>query len=152
MKVVLLMALTVDGMIARDSYHFPDWTSRQDKAMFKQVTQKAGVVVMGSRTYDAIGKPLPGRKNIVLTRNKQRRSSHQDLVFTDSEPGVLLTDTAHMRYPWYHTEDDTPDKLDYERMAEIVRGLHAIALDRDVAEIRHDLSRRGDGDRRGRAP
>jgi hypothetical protein len=49
-------------------------------------------------------------------------------------PGVLLTDTAHMRYPWYHTEDDTPDKLDYDRMAEIVRGLHAITLDRDVAK------------------
>ena len=49
-------------------------------------------------------------------------------------PGVLLTDTAHMRYPWYHTENDTPDKLDYERMAKIVRGLHAIVLDRDVAK------------------
>jgi hypothetical protein len=49
-------------------------------------------------------------------------------------PAVLLTDTAHMRYPWYHTEQDTPDKLDYERMAEIVRGLHGIVLDRDVAE------------------
>ena len=49
-------------------------------------------------------------------------------------PAVLLTDTAHMRYPWYHTEQDTPDKLDYERMAEIVRGLHGIVLDRDVAK------------------
>lgn len=90
MKVVLLMAMTADGMIARDTNHFPDWTSRQDKAMFKQVTQKAGVIVMGSRTHDAIGKVLPGRKNIVLTRNKQRRSSHPDLVFTDKEPAALL--------------------------------------------------------------
>lgn len=92
MKVVLLMALTVDGMIARDPNHFPDWTSRQDKAMFKQITQKAGVVVMGSKTYDAIGRPLPGRKNIVLTRNKQRRSTHQDLIYTDSEPAALLAE------------------------------------------------------------
>lgn len=92
MKVVLLMALTADGMIARDQNHFPDWTSRQDKAMFKQVTQKAGALIMGSRTYDAIGKPLPGRKNIVLTRNKQRQSSHRDLVYTDREPNALLID------------------------------------------------------------
>ena len=49
-------------------------------------------------------------------------------------PGVLLTDTAFLRYPWYHTEHDTPEKLDYDRMAEIVRGLHAIVLDRDVSE------------------
>lgn len=49
-------------------------------------------------------------------------------------PGVLLTDTAYLRNPWYHTEHDTPEKLDYGRMAEIVRGLHAVVLDRDVAE------------------
>jgi hypothetical protein len=49
-------------------------------------------------------------------------------------PGVLLTDTAYLRYPWYHTENDTPEKLDYDSMAEIVRGLHAIVLDRDVSE------------------
>jgi hypothetical protein len=48
-------------------------------------------------------------------------------------PGVLLTDTAFLRYPWYHSTDDTPDKLDYERMAQVVRGLHALVLDRDVA-------------------
>lgn len=90
MKVVLVMALTVDGMIARDSNHFPDWTSKQDKAMFKQVTRKAGVVIMGSRTYDAIGKPLPGRKNVVMTRNKQRTSSHRDLVYSGRQPDALL--------------------------------------------------------------
>jgi len=49
-------------------------------------------------------------------------------------PAVLLTDTAFLRNPWYHSELDTPDTLDYGRMAEIVRGLHAIVLDRDVAE------------------
>ena len=49
-------------------------------------------------------------------------------------PGVLVTDTAYLRYPWYHTEQDTPERLDYERMAEVVRGLHAIVLDRDVAD------------------
>ena len=49
-------------------------------------------------------------------------------------PGVLVTDTAFLRYPWYHTGQDTPDRLDYERMAELVRGLHAVVLDRDVAD------------------
>ena len=49
-------------------------------------------------------------------------------------PGALVTDTAYLRYPWYHTEHDTPERLDYERMAELVRGLHAIVLDRDVAD------------------
>lgn len=41
-------------------------------------------------------------------------------------PGVLVTDTAFMRFPHYHTRDDTPDKLDYERMAKLVLGLHGV--------------------------
>jgi hypothetical protein len=36
---------------------------------------------------------------------------------------LMVTDTALYRYPHYHTLRDTPDKLDYERLARIVRGL-----------------------------
>jgi hypothetical protein len=38
-------------------------------------------------------------------------------------PGVMVTDTAPYRYPYYHTAHDTPDKLDYDRMAQVVAGL-----------------------------
>jgi hypothetical protein len=38
-------------------------------------------------------------------------------------PGVMITDTAPYRYPWYHDSDDTPDKLDFDRMARVVEGL-----------------------------
>lgn len=38
-------------------------------------------------------------------------------------PALMITDTAFLRYPYYHTEHDTPDKLDYESMARVVRGL-----------------------------
>ena len=44
-------------------------------------------------------------------------------------PGVLVTDTAFMRYPHYHTPFDTAEKLDYERMAKLVVALHALFLD-----------------------
>ena len=37
--------------------------------------------------------------------------------------GVMVTDTAPYRYPHYHTAQDTPDKVDYERLARVVRGL-----------------------------
>ena len=36
---------------------------------------------------------------------------------------VMVTDTAPFRYPHYHTEADTPDKLDYDRFARVVWGL-----------------------------
>lgn len=41
-------------------------------------------------------------------------------------PGVQLTDTAFMRFPYYHTAEDLPDRLDYERMALVVRALHGV--------------------------
>ncbi len=45
--------------------------------------------------------------------------------------GVLVTDTAFLRYPHYHEPEDTPEKLDYERMAELVKSLHGILWERD---------------------
>jgi hypothetical protein len=44
-------------------------------------------------------------------------------------PGVMVTDTAPFRYPWYHTMGDTPDKLDYERTARVVEGLEILVRD-----------------------
>ncbi len=49
-------------------------------------------------------------------------------------PGVLVTDTAFMRYPHYHTPLDTPDRLDYERMAQLVVALHALFVDAGQAD------------------
>jgi len=38
-------------------------------------------------------------------------------------PAVMVTDTAFYRYPHYHLPSDTPEKLDYERMAQVTLGL-----------------------------
>lgn len=38
-------------------------------------------------------------------------------------PALMVTDTAFMRYPYYHTAEDTADQLDYESMARVVTGL-----------------------------
>jgi hypothetical protein len=39
---------------------------------------------------------------------------------------VMVTDTALYRYPYYHTRQDTPEKLDYDRMALALTGLAAV--------------------------
>jgi hypothetical protein len=41
-------------------------------------------------------------------------------------PGVMVTDTAPYRYPHYHTRFDTPDRIDYERLARVVAGLEGM--------------------------
>lgn len=38
-------------------------------------------------------------------------------------PAIMITDTAFLRYPYYHTAKDTPEKLDYRSMAQVVEGL-----------------------------
>jgi Zn-dependent M28 family amino/carboxypeptidase len=40
-------------------------------------------------------------------------------------PAIMVTDTAFHRYPHYHLPTDTPDKLDYDRMARVTLGLAA---------------------------
>lgn len=90
MNVILLMAVTADGMIARDSSQIIDWTGKKDKKYFVHITRKSGVMIMGSKTFDMIGKALPGRKNIVMTRDKSRKSHDKDLIFTDKAPGVII--------------------------------------------------------------
>ena len=41
-------------------------------------------------------------------------------------PALMVTDTAFNRYPHYHRPSDTPEKLDYERMARVTLGLAAM--------------------------
>ena len=98
MKLILLMAVTVDGMIARDDAHFPDWTGRADKRLFVQITKKAGVIIVGSKTFDTIGKPLPQRLMVVMTRNRARRSRWDNLEFTGLPPAELLADLERRGY------------------------------------------------------
>jgi hypothetical protein len=38
-------------------------------------------------------------------------------------PALMVTDTAPFRYPFYHTREDTPDKVDFDRLARVVAGL-----------------------------
>lgn len=85
-----MMAVTVDGKIAKDDRHFPDWTGKADKKLFVEVTKKSGVMIMGSKTFDVIGRPLPNRKNIVITRNPKRISSQPDLIFTHDAPEDII--------------------------------------------------------------
>ena len=49
-------------------------------------------------------------------------------------PAAMVTDTALFRYPYYHSPEDTPEKLDYDRMARVVTGLERVA--RDLAGAR----------------
>ena len=44
-------------------------------------------------------------------------------------PALMVTDTALFRYPHYHAATDTPERIDYERLARVVSGLAAVTMD-----------------------
>jgi len=44
-------------------------------------------------------------------------------------PAVMVTDTAPFRYRWYHTAQDTPDKIEYDRTARVVNGIELVVRD-----------------------
>ncbi len=66
----LIVARARNGVIGRDN-QLP-WKLPEDLAFFKRTTMGAPVI-MGRKTHESIGRPLPGRRNIVVTRNAARR-------------------------------------------------------------------------------
>lgn len=66
MKVSLIAAVADNGTIGRDN-DLP-WKIRDDMRFFVQTT-RGHVVIMGRLNFEAMGRPLPGRRNIVVTRD-----------------------------------------------------------------------------------
>jgi dihydrofolate reductase len=68
--VTLIVAVADNGVIGRDNalpWHLPD-----DLKRFKRLTM-GKPMIMGRKTFESIGKPLPGRLNIVVTRDTNYR-------------------------------------------------------------------------------
>jgi len=87
MKCFIIAALSADGFIAKDEKHSPfNWTSKEDKKRFIELTKKAGVIVMGSSTYATLPGMLKERLNIVYSRTKK----FEGVETTSKEPAELL--------------------------------------------------------------
>lgn len=71
LPLVLVVAVAENGVIGRDQ-QLP-WRIPGDMKHFKAVTM-GKPMVMGRKNYDSIGRPLPGRTSIVLTRNTNWRA------------------------------------------------------------------------------
>lgn len=74
--MTLLPDTSISIIVATDSHNgigikntLP-WHLPEDLAHFKQTTLKHPII-MGRKTFDSIGRPLPGRRNIVITRNPE---------------------------------------------------------------------------------
>jgi len=66
LKISLIAAFAEEGVIGKDG-KIP-WTLKEDLKHFRKKTEGCSVV-MGRKTYESIGRPLPNRLNIVMTNN-----------------------------------------------------------------------------------
>ena len=85
MKIALIVAMSEDGTIG-DKGKIP-WHISDDLKRFKRLTM-GHPIIMGRKTYESIGKPLPGRTNIVLTRNTRFTAPPEVLTFDGFEAAV----------------------------------------------------------------
>ena len=78
MNISIIVAMSKNRVIGKNNTM--PWHLSDDLKNFKSVTT-GKTVIMGRLTYESIGKPLPNRKNIVLSRNlKNSDVSEQNIV------------------------------------------------------------------------
>jgi len=92
-RAAIIAVMSANGVLSRGSSLAVDWSSREDKKFFKNLTRKMGVVVMGRKTFETLNyKPLSGRLNVVLSRTPHhyRDPLSENLIITDMPPEKLL--------------------------------------------------------------
>lgn len=79
-EVSLVMVSSIDGVIAEGPNEFINWSSKEDKLHFAKVTKEIGCVIMGSNTFDTLGRPLKDRTNIIITsRTREYEDKYKDV-------------------------------------------------------------------------
>jgi dihydrofolate reductase len=92
-SVALVVAMSENGVIGRGGalpWHLPD-----DLKYFKVVTF-GKPVLMGRRTFESIGKPLPGRRNLVLTRSGRGTAAGVEYVSSVAEARAMAVGAAEL--------------------------------------------------------
>ena len=84
MSLSMIVAMSLNRVIGKDNQlprHYSD-----DLKRFKRLTT-GHTIMMGRKTFESIGRPLPKRHNIVLTRNTNR--SHEGVEVFHDVPSLL---------------------------------------------------------------
>jgi len=86
-----MVAAAKNGVIGKNNA-LP-WYLPEDLRYFKRVTM-GKPIIMGRKTFDSIGRPLPGRTNIVITRNTARQIEGVKVVYSLNEALELAASIA----------------------------------------------------------
>lgn len=92
--ISLIAAVAENGAIGRGNELL--WHIKEDLAYFKQVTM-SHPVIMGRKTFDSIGRALPGRRNIVVSRSKLSNTTIEQA----EDLTALLTEVKRKRTEFF---------------------------------------------------
>ena len=82
MKIIIIVAVAQNGVIGRATGEMP-WHVKEDFQHFKKTTM-GSPIIMGRKSFESLGKPLKGRENIVITRNKSLSYDFDDVKIVHS--------------------------------------------------------------------
>ena len=91
MKISMIAAMAHDRVIGKDN-QMP-WHLPADLAHFKRVTL-GKPVLMGRKTFESIGRPLPGRRNLVISRNPGYQAEGIEVVGSVEAALALLASSS----------------------------------------------------------
>ncbi|MFQ1896386.1 type 3 dihydrofolate reductase [Aeromonas veronii] len=91
MKISMIAAMAHDRVIGKDN-QMP-WHLPADLAHFKRVTL-GKPVLMGRKTFESIGRPLPGRRNLVISRNTDYQAEGIEVVGSVEAALALLAGSS----------------------------------------------------------
>ena len=89
MKITIVAAIASNNVIGQKN-SLP-WDIPEDLKRFKQLTS-GHTILMGRKTFDSIGRPLPNRTNIVMTRDTNYQKKGIEIVFDEREALNLIKD------------------------------------------------------------
>ena len=87
MKITIVAAIASNNVIGQKN-SLP-WDIPEDLKRFKQLTS-GHTILMGRKTFDSIGRPLPNRKNIVMTKDTNYQKEGVEIVFDEKEALNLI--------------------------------------------------------------
>jgi dihydrofolate reductase len=110
MKLAIIVATDEQGLIGKDN-DLP-WKLSADLQYFRKVTM-GKPIIMGRRTHESIGRPLPGRQNIIITSDKAYQaegctvinSMSQAIEACENAQEVMIMGGASLYQQWLPTAD-----------------------------------------------
>ena len=82
MIISIIVAIAQNGVIGKSNGEM-SWHIKEEFQHFKNTTF-GFPIIMGRKTFETLGKPLKGRLNLVVSRNKSYRTSFDDVVIKSS--------------------------------------------------------------------